>query len=49
MGIFSRNPVGDFNTQGMAKCPRCGDYYPKGWGDHGSECTKPPEEDEDDE
>lgn len=40
MGIFGRNPVGDFNTQGQTKCGDCGDYYPEGWNSHGSRCPE---------
>lgn len=25
----SRNPVGDFYTQGQEKCPHCGLYFPE--------------------
>lgn len=48
MGIFSRNPVGDFNTQGQNKCYDCGDYYPSGWGSHGWRCPLSAQKDEDD-
>jgi len=44
---WSRNPVGDFNTQGMTKCIDCGDYYPSGWGSHGSACPNAPKEEDD--
>lgn len=49
MGIFSRNPIGDFNTQGQEKCHRCGDYYPERWPSHGRECRNPEVSQEDDE
>jgi len=42
----SRNPVGDFNTQGQTKCDDCGGYYPEGWGSHGRQCPNAPKEEE---
>jgi hypothetical protein len=44
----SRNPVGDFNTQGQDKCPYCGDHFPEAWSiNHINTCHKKPKEDDD--
>jgi len=39
----SRNPVGDFNTRGMEKCPYCGGYEPTARiNSHMDSCVKNP-------
>lgn len=42
---MSRNPMGEWYTQGQTKCPDCGDYYPEGWASHGAACPRPKTED----
>lgn len=37
------NPIGDFNTRGLTKCPYCGGYIPDAVIDgHMGQCTSNP-------